>query len=269
MARPKIDPEIKALFDPPSADERRLLRIKLLTEGFRDSLIVWDETDILLDGHTRLEICEEHRLKYYTERLKFPSRELAIQWVLDNQLGRRNLTDEKRAYYMGKEYLNRKQQEVGKPVGQNVPPGTRASQAVAEKHGVNEKTVRRNAEFAEAVDTVAEKEGLAAKEAILNGTAGKSKAEVIDEVAPPPASKPRAAKPPKNGRVLFDWRAAEAKLAAARRVQDDLYSAYGLRGAKGPIKEDAEYRAMAEHFAKWHAALKARHVALAKEPAPE
>jgi len=40
----------------------------------------------------------------------FPSREAVKEWIIKNQLGRRNLTPEKIAYLMGKEYEEKKKQ---------------------------------------------------------------------------------------------------------------------------------------------------------------
>src|SRR5262249_6289231 len=148
--------EITALLPPLTREELAELEMKLTVEGFRDPLVVWKETGILLDGHHRLAICDKYKIKYITKELSFPNRERAIQWVIDNQLGRRNLTDERRAYYRGKEYLNKKQQHVGQTVsdGQNVHPGQTVSETLAAKHGVSEKTIRRDAHFADAVDKI-------------------------------------------------------------------------------------------------------------------
>jgi hypothetical protein len=39
--------------------------------------------------HHRLKICDKYKITYSTKELSFPSRERAIQWVIDNQLGSR------------------------------------------------------------------------------------------------------------------------------------------------------------------------------------
>ena len=105
---PKIDPEFRDLLPKLTDEEYRKLSIKLQLEGCLKPLIVWKETGILLDGHHSLAIYEEHKIPYRVEYMPFPTRELAIEWVIDNQLGRRNLTDERRAYYIGKKYLAQK-----------------------------------------------------------------------------------------------------------------------------------------------------------------
>jgi len=75
-------------------------------------------------------------------------------------VGRRNLTDEQRAYIQGKLYEMLKKPR-GRPqkIGQNVQ-FFNSENATAENlgslFGVNEKTVRRSYEFAQAVDRVGE-----------------------------------------------------------------------------------------------------------------
>jgi ParB-like chromosome segregation protein Spo0J len=89
MATPIIDREIQKLFDPLSDDEFRRLSVNIEGEGCRHPLIVWKENNILLDGHHRLAVCEKHKIKYEVEYLKFPSRELAIEWVVAKHPGRK------------------------------------------------------------------------------------------------------------------------------------------------------------------------------------
>lgn len=64
-------------------------------EGIRDPLVVWKQEDgntILLDGHNRMKISAEHGgMPYRIVEKEFESREEAIIWIADNQLGRRNL----------------------------------------------------------------------------------------------------------------------------------------------------------------------------------
>jgi hypothetical protein len=267
--RPTIDPEIAALLPALTREELAELEKKVSTEGFRDPLVVWKETGFLLDGHNRLAICEKLHIKYVIKELSFPSREQALQWVIDNQLGKRNLTDELRAYYRGKEYLTKKQQHVGQTVsdGQNVHPGETVSKSLAIKHGVNEKTIRRDAEFARAVDKIGGKDP-AAKEDILSGKTGQTKQQVIDsakadilcgrckrvgavqncstcaeeranarkKVPREPGDDTEKIKADKkaareNGKSMFDWHALESDLGKVVRHIDALGKPYGAHNS--------------------------------------
>lgn len=154
----RIDTEIRDLIPRLSDGELALLEESILNEGVRDALVVWDEEGILLDGYHRYELAQKHGLEYRVVRRSFPDRDVAIEWVLQNQLGRRNLTDNQRTYLLGKLYEARKKKE-GRPekLGQNVPVSVeRTSKQIAAELDVNEKTVRRAAEFAHSIDSLAE-----------------------------------------------------------------------------------------------------------------
>jgi hypothetical protein len=51
-----IDPEIKNLIPPLSPSEYAGLEASILSEGCRDAVVIWQETEILLDGHNRYQI---------------------------------------------------------------------------------------------------------------------------------------------------------------------------------------------------------------------
>ena len=71
-----IDPEFKALIPPLSPDERTGLEKSILEEGCRDALVVWKGHNILVDGHTRYEICTAHGKPFETVEMEFASREI-------------------------------------------------------------------------------------------------------------------------------------------------------------------------------------------------
>lgn len=92
MIRPIIDPEFQALIQPAPPAERTALEDSIARDGCRDPLIVW--RGILLDGHTRLEICERLGVPYRVQEVTTPlgDRATAKAWILDNQCSRRNLS---------------------------------------------------------------------------------------------------------------------------------------------------------------------------------
>jgi hypothetical protein len=92
-----IDPEFQALIPPLRVDEQALLNDSIQFEGVRDPLVVWAEHNILLDGHNRHAIATKLGLPFDVRRLSFASRDEAIEWMYEHQLGRRNLTDDQRA----------------------------------------------------------------------------------------------------------------------------------------------------------------------------
>lgn len=90
---PEIDAEFKALIPPLSAEEHAALEESLIAEGVRDALVVWDQGDrcILVEGHNRLEICLRLHLPFPLLKKSFADREAVTIWMIQNQLGRRNM----------------------------------------------------------------------------------------------------------------------------------------------------------------------------------
>jgi N6-adenosine-specific RNA methylase IME4 len=91
----KIDPEFRALIAPMHPAEREQLESNLVANGCRDPLVVWHDT--LIDGHNRHEICTRRGVKFRTVEVALASREHVLLWIEENQLGRRNLSDDQRA----------------------------------------------------------------------------------------------------------------------------------------------------------------------------
>ena len=71
-------------------DEESQLESNLLRDGCRDALVVWEEEGLLLDGHNRLRLCQEHSIPYGIKHVSLPDRQAALMWILETQLGRRN-----------------------------------------------------------------------------------------------------------------------------------------------------------------------------------
>jgi len=91
MKRLNIDNEFKTLIPPLASDEYDQLAKNLIDEGCRDALVVWNDT--ILDGHNRYSICLENKIPYAVKEMDFETREEAIEWIIRNQFGRRNLSN--------------------------------------------------------------------------------------------------------------------------------------------------------------------------------
>ncbi len=90
-----IDPEFKSLIPPLTDEERDGLEKQLLVDGCRDAIVVWNR--IIVDGHNRYAICQEHGIPFSITEKRFGSRAEAKLWILEHQLSRRNLTPGQRA----------------------------------------------------------------------------------------------------------------------------------------------------------------------------
>lgn len=89
-----IDNEFQALIPPLQPEELAQLESNILADGCRDPLVVWG--DALVDGHNRYAICTRHGLPFDVVEVWFESRSHAVEWIIKNQVGRRNLSDYQR-----------------------------------------------------------------------------------------------------------------------------------------------------------------------------
>jgi hypothetical protein len=171
-----IDEEIKSLLPPHTEEEASFLRINLTLYKHCDDLVVLyiesEDKNVLGDGHHREVIALELGISFNTRLIRVADRPAALAWVVRNQMGRRNLVDERRSYFRGKEY-----QFSRKGSGRPADGKGDAAQVVADRNGVSPRTVRNDDAFAAACDALPEEE----KERILSGKSGKSRSQVVKE----------------------------------------------------------------------------------------
>jgi hypothetical protein len=167
-----ILPELRSLIPPLSPEEYGQLEANILADGCRDALIVWQETQTILDGHHRLEICERHSLPYHVQEISLRTLGDARLWMIQNQLGRRNLTPNQMSYYRGEQYNLQKghhggdrKSEISSTQNEDLKTGDR----LAREHGVSRATIERNGVYAEALDTIATVLGPDVRSAIRDG----------------------------------------------------------------------------------------------------
>jgi len=87
-----VDKEFMQLIPPLQEEEYQQLKQNILSKRkCLNAIILWD--GIIIDGHNRFYICIEHGIEFEVKDMHFDSREDAKLWILENQLGRRNLTD--------------------------------------------------------------------------------------------------------------------------------------------------------------------------------
>jgi len=177
----KLDPEFRQLIPPLASEERSQLEANIVADGCRDPLTVWQEQGLLLDGHNRFEICAKHGTEYELHYVSLPSRQAAINWIINNQLGRRNVTTEQASYLRGKRYNSEKSQgqRTDLTLDQN-DPKSHTAQRLADEFKVSEPTIKRDGKFAASVDLIADVAGETARAAILSGDSKLTKQDVVD-----------------------------------------------------------------------------------------
>lgn len=147
-----------------SKDEYKTLEENIIEEGRAiDPIVVWDDT--IIDGHNRYNICTEHDIPFTTHRMEFANEHEAKMWIIQNQYGRRNLTQHEMSYIRGQIVLNTSRVRTNRG---------EAVKRMAESSGVSPRTVRNDMTFAKQVDGMEP----TVKDDILNGNINVTKAEV-------------------------------------------------------------------------------------------
>ena len=164
-----ILPVLKDLIRPLDNDEMAQLKANILSNGCQDSLKIWQTTQkiinsdsatneeqfVLIDGHNRYKICTENNVSFAVSIMKFQSLDDVISWMIDLQLGRRNMSLNEISYYRGLKYNQEKKIEKTDNFS-STGTSLKTSQKLAEQYGINEKTIRRDAEFAKGVESLSQ-----------------------------------------------------------------------------------------------------------------
>ena len=212
----------------PAAGRVRTARLEasLLRDGCLDALKVWKNGEelTLLDGHNRIGLCQKLNLPYRVEVVEsVTNRYEAIQWMIDLQLARRNLTPERQSYLRGRRY-NEEKCEYGAESGgrgnqysvvnghdDNLPTHERLAQI----YGTSARTITRDAMYASAVDSLPSPERLE----VLAGKSCKTKAEIVrDYLTKTGRCRNRSAAPPEKDYQLI--------LRKSLSAIDDLLATY-------------------------------------------
>ncbi len=151
--------QLRDLIPPLTTEELEQLTRNVLTHGVKDPLTVWETTStvagldesnsvayILIDGHNRYQVCQQHRLDYRINIIQFDSLTAVKTYMIDYQLGRRNLTAEQTSYLRGMRYIEQKSVR-----GSNLrsdAPAINVAETLATEYGVSSRTIKRDGDFA-------------------------------------------------------------------------------------------------------------------------
>ena len=197
--------ELRTLIPSPTEDELAQLEANIVKNGCKDALLLWETTQriidensvtpdapafILVDGHNRYRICKAKGINFNVQIMRFESLKDVKDYMIDLQLGRRNLTPQQASYFRGLRY-NIEKAEKGKydrkdyksqnetyseteeekdkfhsdtfmQVSEN--KGS-TSEKLAQEYKVSRATIMRDAEFAAGLDQLQP----TLRQAVLNG----------------------------------------------------------------------------------------------------
>lgn len=92
MKELKIDPELKDLLPPLTNEEYKQLEKNIVENGFDRNFPIMEWHGYIADGHNRYSICKKHNIDPVIGTLAYDTKEEVMRWMLDIQLGRRNLS---------------------------------------------------------------------------------------------------------------------------------------------------------------------------------
>jgi len=165
-------PELRSLIPPLKAEEKEQLETNLLSNGIRDPLAVWEtmpavvrnglDSDspshqlldeladdakiyVLIDGHNRYDFAQKHGLDFRINIESFADMETVRDYMINYQLGRRNLTPEQSSYLRGLRYNKMKE---GNKTGREV----NVAEKLAAEYNVSARTIKRDSGFAKGLD---------------------------------------------------------------------------------------------------------------------
>ena len=160
-----INPEFQNKIPPLTDEEFRHLEELILADGrVNDPIKVWNR--IIVDGHHRWKIIQKHpEIPYEVKEMNFADKWEAFSWMYNNQLGRRNLTEEQRTFLLGKLYEARKHTHgaqfnnanAKKRSPQNedfVSEPIRTSWEIAKEQGISHTRVERAGDYAKGIDAI-------------------------------------------------------------------------------------------------------------------
>lgn len=92
MKELKTDPELRDLLPPMTDEEYKKLEKNIMENGFDKNFPIMEWHGYIADGHNRYSICKKHNIDPVIGTLAYDTKEEVMRWMLDIQLGRRNLS---------------------------------------------------------------------------------------------------------------------------------------------------------------------------------
>lgn len=177
--------ELNELIKPLQEDEYEQLKTNILQNGCQDTIKIWqtfenvvkpdsesnEEIFVLVDGHNRFKICNENRIPYNISIMNFETLEDVKSYMIDLQLGRRNVNPIEVSYYRGLQYNRFKWVGLQQDSEED---SKKTAVAIGEQYNVDERTIRRDGQFAEGLEMLSKE----LKKEVLEGKVKVSKKDL-------------------------------------------------------------------------------------------
>ncbi len=176
-----VKKDLQDFITPLSEDSKKQLEENIKLNGCLDPLTIWQQANddlVLVDGHNRYDICQRNDILFKVRILQFKNAEDAKDWMINHQLGRRNLNPDQLSYFRGLKYERMKKKRGGyDKVLSSGQTGDKTSEVLAREFNVSDRTILRDAEFAKGIEIIA-RTNLKLKNDILLGRVKVKKSDV-------------------------------------------------------------------------------------------
>lgn len=162
--------ELKNFIPSLNPEEYDSLEQSIIANGCRTPLLIWNTTQgvidtnsanpdepafVLFDGHHRYEICRKHGIDFQIDLMSFASKEEVKDFMIDFQVGRRNMTPEQLSYLRGLKYQRLKSKQGGARLTAEDGTSFDTAEKLADEFKVSTATIKRDAVFVEGLDKIA------------------------------------------------------------------------------------------------------------------
>jgi hypothetical protein len=185
-------PELQEFIRPLTSEQFAQLEQNIVTHGCQDALILWETSAydlgrgeselsvyVLVDGHNRYNICKKNKIDFKIALKVFESIDEVKEFMIDLQIGRRNLTLEEESYYRGLKYNSQKGnrgialQTVQKGEGEQA---INVAESLAKTFNVTSRTIKNDGKFAEGMTKLSKE----LRNEVLQGVSKLSKKDIQD-----------------------------------------------------------------------------------------
>ncbi len=167
----RIDPRFMDLMPELEPAPLSVLAEDIRQNGCREPLVIWKEKGILLDGHQRHRICDGTDIEFTVREESFATAEDAMDWVIRQHVGRRNLNRMELSYFIGKLYNRAKGKAGGdrrSEAAKQACVGMETAEAFAKAQGISPATVRRYGRLTRAVEKLCAEHGNGVRKLLLH-----------------------------------------------------------------------------------------------------
>lgn len=143
----KVIREFEILLPKNTEIVKEQLEKSILNFGVKDPLIITkiDNQNILIDGHHRFEIIKKHNLDFNCVFLDFETKEEVKEWMIKNQINKRNLNKAQNMFVIGCFYQSKIKDRTNNFNGEQT--GNTAAE-VAKIFNISESSVKNYADYA-------------------------------------------------------------------------------------------------------------------------